>query len=170
LNNTTKRITRIAVFAALALILSLVESFLEPLLWFAPGAKMGLSNVAALVAIVILGYTDAAIIQVTRCILGGFITGGVMGIVYSLPAGIISLVGMALLYRFAFPKVSLLGISFFGAILNNITQVSVASLVIKENLAPMLPVYVLASIAAGLFVGIVSFFVVKYLPKGVYLR
>lgn len=130
---------------------------------------MGLSNVVILTAIIILGYMDAAIIQLVRCLMAGIFAGNVSALMYSVPAGIMSYAVMALLYRFLFPKVSLMGISFAGAVVHNMTQVFVASLILSVNMAPYLPVYILFSIGAGLFVGIVSFFVVKYLPKRVYL-
>jgi len=168
--NGTKRITRLAAFTALALIMSLLESMLPPLIPMLPGAKMGLSNVVALTALIILGYTDALIIQLLRCVLGGIITGGLTGLMFSVPAGMISLAAMILLYRFLFPKVSLMGISFVGAVLHNIVQVGVACLYLgTSQLIAMLPYYVLAGIGAGLFVGIASYFVVKYLPKKIYM-
>lgn len=168
---STKRITRLALFIALALIMWLIESMLPPLVSIVPGAKMGLSNVVTLTAIIILGFSDALIVQIIRCLLGGIISGGLTGLMFSLPAGIISFFAMAVLYRFAFPKVSLMGISFVGGVLHNIVQLFMACLYLQNfGLFLMLPYYVLAGIAAGLFVGIVAFFVVKYLPKSLYLE
>lgn len=170
MKNGTKRITRLAFFAALALIMSVLESMLPPLFPLLPGAKMGLSNVVTLTAVIILGYADAAVVQLVRCLLSGIITGGLTGLLFSLPAGFVSLAAMILLYKFLFPKVSLMGISFIGAVLHNITQVGVACLYLESpQLIYMLPYYILAGIGAGFFVGLVSFFVVKYLPKRVYM-
>ena len=85
-----------------------------------------------------------------------------------MPAGLASFAVQMLLYRFAFRFVSLMGISFAGAVTHNAVQVLVASLTVRTNLAPMLPFMLLASVVAGLFVGIVAFWVVKVLPKKVY--
>jgi len=165
----SKRITRIAVFLAIALVLSYLESLFAPLLFFAPGAKIGLANAVILIAIIILGIKSAALIQIMRLILGAIMTGGVSNLMFSFPSGTISFLVTAILYVFIFPKISLLGISFIGAAVHNITQVTVAGLVVGQNLMPLIPFYLAASAGAGIFVGIVSFFVVKRLPKSVYL-
>lgn len=171
MKTTTKRITRLALFIALALIMWFVESMLPPLISIIPGAKMGLSNVVTLTAIIILRELDAFFVQIIRCLLGGVITGGLTGLMFSLPAGIISFLVMAALYRFVFPKVSLMGISFVSGVLHNIVQLFMACLYLQNfSLFLMLPYYVLAGVAAGLFVGLVAFFVVKYLPKSLYLE
>lgn len=164
----TKRITRIALFTAAALLLNLVESLLPPLLPYAPGAKIGLSNLVTLTALILLGYTDAYIVLLLRCLLGSIFGGNVSALLYSVPAGVCSLSVQALLYRFAWRRVSIMGISFAGAVTHNAVQVAVASLTVQTNLILMLPFMLGASIVAGLFVGITTFLTVKYLPKSVY--
>lgn len=165
---SVRRIVRLALFTAVALIMSLVESALPPLLAFAPGAKMGLSNVVTVLAFILLGYSDAYIVLVLRCVLGSVFGGNIAALMYSLPAGLISLTVQILLYRFLFPKVSLMGISFCGAVLHNVVQITVACLIASTNLFALLPLMLLASVIAGLFVGIVAYFVIRYLPKSVY--
>lgn len=164
-----KRLTRIALFTSIALILSLVENALPPLLVFAPGAKMGLSNVVSLIALIILGYSDAFIILIARCILGAIFGGNVSALLYSLPAGLFSLSAQLLLYHFLFKHISILAISFIGAVIHNFVQIVVASLIVGVNLLAVLPLMLLASVVAGIFVGIVTFFIIKYLPSKVYL-
>lgn len=164
----TKRITRVALFTTAALLLHLIESLLPPLLPFAPGAKMGLSNVVTLLALVLLSYTDAYLVLLLRCFLGSVFAGNVSSLMYSLPAGVISLTVQLLLYHFLYRFLSVMSISFAGAVVHNAVQVAVASLTVQTNLVLMLPFMLLASVIAGLFVGIVAFFVIKYLPKSVY--
>lgn len=164
-----KRTVRIALFVAIALIMHFVESALPPLLPFAPGAKMGLSNVVSLIAMVILGYADAGIILVLRCLLASIFGGNISSLMYSLPAGVISLALMMVMYRFLFPKISLMAISFVGAVAHNVAQVFVASLILESfSIMALLPLMLIASVIAGLFIGIVGFFVIKYLPTSVY--
>lgn len=165
-----KRITRIALFTAAALLLNLVESMLPPVLPFAPGAKMGLSNLVTLVAFIILGYTDAYLILLLRCLLGSMFAGNMSALIYSVPAGLLSLTVQILLYHFLFRFVSIMGISFIGAVMHNAVQVMVASIIVKTNLMAMLPFMLLASVIAGLFVGITAFLIIKYLPKKTYMN
>ena len=164
----TKRITRIALFTAVALLLHLVESMLPPLMPFAPGAKLGLSNLATLTALVLLGPIDAFAVLLLRCLLGAVFGGNPAALLYSVPAGVLSLAAQILLYTFALRFVSLTGISLLGAAVHTVTQVVVASLTVHTNLAAMLPLMLAASLAAGLFVGLTAWLTVKYLPKRVY--
>lgn len=165
----TKRLVRISLFTAIALILSLVENMMPPLLSFAPGAKLGLSNVVSLIALVILGYSDAYIILFARVLLGAIFGGNISSIMYSLPSGLASLTLELVLYHFCIKQLSLMSISFFGASVHNIVQLSVASLVVGTNLMATLPLMLIASIIAGLFVGICSYLTIKFLPRGVYI-
>ena len=165
---STKRIARIAFFTAAALILNLIESLLPPLLPFAPGARMGLSNLVTLVAAILLGYADAYVILLVKCLLASLFGGNVTALTYSIPAGIISLTVQIFLYHFAVRFISVMGISFIGAVLHNAVQVVVASIMVQTNLTLMLPMMLAASIIAGLTVGIAAFFVIKYLPPKFY--
>ena len=160
--------TRIALFTAVALLLNLLESLLPPLLPFAPGAKIGLSNLVTLLALVLLDYADAFLILLLRCLLGSIFGGNYVALLYSVPAGVLSLTVQILLYHFCIRHVSIMGISFLGAVVHNATQVAVASIMVQTNLMAMLPFMLLASIVAGLFVGITAFLLIKYLPRKVY--
>ncbi|MDE7373471.1 MAG: Gx transporter family protein [Clostridia bacterium] len=161
---TAKRITRLALFTAAALILNLIESLLPPLLPFAPGARMGLSNLVTLVALALLGYADAYIVLIVRCLLGSIFGGNVTALIYSLSAGLVSLTVQLLLYRFALRFVSVVGISLAGAAVHNCVQLAVASIIVQTNLIAMLPLMMAASAVAGLAVGIAAFYLIKYLP------
>ncbi len=129
---------------------------------------MGLSNVITLLALILLGYIDAYIVLILRCVLGALIAGNPGSLLYSLPAGLISLSVMLLLYIFLVPKISIMALSFIGAVFHNITQLAVASLITSTNLMAILPLMLSASVIAGLFVGIVAFLVVKFLPEKIY--
>ncbi len=165
----TKKIVRTALFTALALIMSLIENSFPPLLAFAPGVKMGLANVISLIAVIILGVPEAYIILLVRCTLGSIFAGNVSAMMYSVPAGFTALTVQVLLYRFVFARISLMAISLCGAVIHNITQLFIASLILKVNLLAVLPLTLAASVIAGLFVGIVTYITVRYLPKKVYL-
>lgn len=153
---------------AVALLLNLVESMLPPMLPYAPGAKIGLGNLVTLLAFVLLGYADTYLILALRCLLASVFGGNVSALIYSVPAGFISLTVQILLYHFLFGFVSIMSISFAGATVHNAVQVAVASAVVKTNLMAMLPFMLAASIVAGLTVGITAFLIIKYLPKKVY--
>lgn len=146
-----------------------VESSLPPLLVFAPGAKMGLGNVVGLVALFILGTADAYAVLIIRCILGALFGGNLWSLAYALPAGIASLTVEVLLIKLIFPRISLVAISFIGALTHNVVQLCVASLTVGVSLLPVLPFMLLASVVAGLFVGFTAYFAIRCLPPKMYL-
>jgi heptaprenyl diphosphate synthase len=168
-NKLLLRLARISVFTAAALVMHYLESLLPPLLAFAPGSKMGLSNIITLSAIIFLGYFDAFAVLVIRCVLASLF-GNVFGLVYSLSGGVCAFAVMALLYRFLCPKISLIGISVSGAVIHNIVQTLIAAAIVRQiNLVIILPMMLVASIIAGVFVGIVVYFLVKYLPLSLFV-
>ncbi len=155
---------------AFALILSLVENLLPPVLVFAPGTKLGLANAVILAAIVLFGFTDAAFVLLAKCLLAALFSGNPFSLVYAVPAGIISFTVQYLLYRFLFPRIGLPGISLTGAIAHNMTQLLTASLVTQANLFYLMPFTLLASVLAGLFVGFTVYFTVRYMPKKIFVK
>ena len=96
-----KRITILSVLVALAMIMFMVESLFPPL--FIPGAKLGLSNIFTLLALVLLGPIDALLLIIVRTVFTSMLFGGFSILMYSLPAGIVSVVVSAILLQFAFP-------------------------------------------------------------------
>lgn len=167
---SAKKIAYISLFTAVALILHVVENMFPPIFSFAPGVKLGLANVVSLVALFILGVPEAYFILVVRCLLGSLFGGNLWSLTYALPAGLISLTVQTVLIKTVFPKLSLTAISFIGALLHNITQLAIASIIVKTNLLPVLPLTLLASTVAGLFVGLTAYFAVRALPEKFYLK
>lgn len=164
---SAKRITRIALFTAVALIMFMVENAMPPLLSFAPGAKIGLGNAVILVALILLGFTDALIVLILKCLLGSLFSGNMAALMYSLPSGLGSFIVMTVLYGLVFPKISIMSISLAGAVVFNMIQLFVAGLITGVNLMGILPLMLIASVMAGVTVGIAAYLTVRYLPKSI---
>ncbi|MCL2752509.1 MAG: Gx transporter family protein [Firmicutes bacterium] len=146
----------------MALVLFMVEMLIPPLPF---NAKIGLANIAAMLALIMLGFPEAFAVVVVKSVLSGLFSGLIMGFAYSIAGGISSLVVMALIYRFLFPRVGVIGISVAGAVVHVFAQVMVGVAIIRQiNLITLLPYLVLISVGAGVFVGAVVLFMVKYLP------
>ena len=90
------KIATAAVLSAAALAVYVVESLFPPLIL--PGAKMGLSNVFVLLALVCLGVGYAFAALAVKIAVGNLIVGNFSTLMYSLPAGAISLAVMSLLF------------------------------------------------------------------------
>ncbi len=166
----TKRIVYCSLFTAIALILHLIESALPPLLPFAPGAKMGLSNLATLIAVVVVGVPEAYLILVARCLLSSLFGGNLFSLAYSLPAGLVSLTVQVILLKTLSKHLSVVAISFCGALMHNMTQLAVASIIVKSPLINLMPLMLLASAVAGLMLGLTAYFTLKCLPKKIYIQ
>ena len=84
---TARRIAADALFSALGLITFLIENLFPPL--FIPGAKMGLSNIFSLSALVLYGPVDAFAVIVVRTVLGSLFAGNVAALMYSFTGGVV---------------------------------------------------------------------------------
>ena len=120
----TKTLAQSAVLVALALALSYTERFIPlQLVIPLPGVKLGLANIATLVALYALGWQKTIPIVVVRCFLGALF-GGLTGILFSLTGGLISLGVMAFCKKT--PLFSIYGVSILGAAAHNIGQILAA--------------------------------------------
>lgn len=159
----------LALLVALGLGLSIFESSLPSLIMVIPGAKLGLSNVVILTAVVLLGFKESLIVALLKSILLVIATGNVSGMLYSLPAGIFSAIVMNICYNELSKKrliFSLIGVSIIGAIGHNFMQITMAVLILKNvNIYSYLPVMTMVSLITGYFVGITTYYVTKNLEK-----
>lgn len=148
----TAKIAKLGLFLAVALIVSLVESLLPPLVPILPYAKLGLSNVILLMVLLVLGVPEGYLILVLKCVLMAVFSGNFSVLLWSLPAGLIAYSIMVLL---KFLKVfSTTGMSTAGAITHNVVQIIVASLLIGPSVYVYMPYMILAGGLAGLFTGL----------------
>lgn len=158
----TRKKIYLSLLVAVGLALSVMESVM-PLPIMIPGAKLGLSNVVILTTIIIFGFRDAFTITLLKSILLMLLSGNVIGMLYSLTAGICSCVMMSFIYeKFNKKKeiFSLIGVSIFGATTHNVIQVSVASFVLNNlKIYSYLPFLLIISLFTGYFVGLASIFI-----------
>jgi heptaprenyl diphosphate synthase len=160
---TAKRIALLGVLTALALVMFIVESLFSPL--FIPGAKMGLSNIFTLLCVILLGGPEAVVLIIVRTTVGSLFTGGLSSLMYSLPAGLVSVLVTALLYKLLFDKISVVSISVVSAIVHNTVQNVIFCLVTQSpQLFTYLPYLALVGILAGAVVGVAVVLILKYLP------
>lgn len=152
----------LSLLVAIGLALSVIETSI-PLPIMIPGAKLGLSNIVILTTIVLFGYRDAVIITVLKSLLLMLVSGNVIGMIYSLIAGLGSWFMMSIVYeKFNKDKeiFSLVGVSIIGAAAHNVIQVTVASLVLNNSkIYSYLSFLLIISLFTGYFVGISSMFI-----------
>lgn len=166
LKNSRRRvvydITTISAFVALSLLLFYVENFLPPLIPVVPFAKIGLSNIVTLVALYVIGGKKAFIVLVTRCLISSLFMGNIFSLVYSLSGAIVSFIVMLLLYKTCRKFLSIVVISIVSAILHNLTQVFIASLIVGNiYVLTLLPYLLIVSIIAGIITALCAKFIIN---------
>lgn len=159
----TKRITTLGILIALSLVTFMLENLLPPL--FLPGAKIGLSNVFSLITLFMYTPVDAIILVIIRTTLSCFIVGNVSSLIYSLTAGIVSIIVSSIFVKFLHPKISVLAISIVSAVIHNIVQVLVFCLVVSSSLMiSYLPYLALIGVLSGAIVGTLVYLVIHKVP------
>ena len=161
----TRKISRMALLTALAMILSFVESQI-PSFVAIPGVKVGLANIVVVFALYMLGAKEAFMISIIRVVLSSLLFGSVLSMSYSLAGAILSLLGMVLLKKCNW--FGPLAVSVTGGVLHNCGQIAVASLVLETDvLLYYLPVLMIAGILTGCVIGIAAALVLKRLGAAV---
>lgn len=152
----------IALLAAQATIIAIIESFIPNLFAAAPGAKIGLANMITMVAIFTLSGKDAFKVVTMRLLLTTLLTGTLSTFLYSFVGSYLSFFLMYLL-RFIGPRyVSFVGISACGGIVFNIGQLIVASLMAGSFTVMLyLPILSLTGLVAGITVGLTANFMMQ---------
>ena len=164
MRGATRRLAALGVLLAAASITFMIESLIPPLLSFAPYVKIGLANCFVLFVIVCFGARDAFFFVLAKNLLTALFA-GFFALPFNLAGSLCAYLAMAALY-FLYPKVSLVSISVAGAILSNIARTCVAVLLMQaQSLYIQLPFVCLFSVLAGIVIGVLTTFLIKYLPE-----
>lgn len=160
-----RKLIYISMLVAQAMILSYVESLLPAIP--IQGAKLGLANIATLLALSTLSFKESLLIVIARTLLSSFMFGNMTVLIYSLTGGIFSLVAMYVTLKWSNNNFSLIGVSIIGAVFHNGGQLLVAVLILQnKNIFFLWPYLLLVAIPTGVFIGIASNYLLRYLIKG----
>lgn len=163
---TAKRVAVLGVLLAAASIVFIVESLVPPLLPFAPYVKIGLANCFVLFVIIYFGFADGVIFLVVKNAISALWSFSSFVFVFNVAGSFAAFLVMALLYRVAFPKVSLVAVSIAGAVCSNIARTCLASLLMETpSLYVQLPFVCAFSVLAGILVGVLTVLSIKHLPE-----
>ena len=160
---TTRQLTRLALLAALALILFVLEVAIpRPLPWM----KIGLGNTAVLIALVMFDWRSAAAVMLIKVLVGSLVTGAFGGPSFVLAAGssVASLVLMATSLSLGERWLSILGLSVVGACVHQVSQLCIASVYLgHDGLWGLLPLFIVSGVIAGSMTGLVAYFACRQL-------
>lgn len=159
----TKDVAVIGVLAAFGAILSYIEAILSFSTGI-PGVKIGLANIAVVVALYMYGSKNAFMINIVRIIVVGLLFGNAFSMVFSAAGAIISFVVMVLFKKTN--RFSILGVSTVGGVAHNIGQIMIAALVVDSySVIYYMPALFIAGIITGVIIGIVSKLLIKCIPR-----
>ncbi|SEU29934.1 Gx transporter family protein [Paenibacillus sp. NFR01] len=156
-----KRTVIVAIFAAVAVVLSIVEAQI-PLagMGLMPGAKLGFANIMILTCIYFLRGRDAFVLVLLKTLLTAFVLGTFSSLLFSLFGSMLSFIVMFLLVRFSGKRLSVIGISIAGGLAHNTGQLLAASIVLDSmSTFYYFPVLLITGVVTGIIVG----FAVRYL-------
>ena len=158
---SSKKIAYCGLLTTVALLLSYVERMLAiPMI--VPGMKLGLANVAVLIALYILDNKTAFSISILRILISALLFTGFASFLYSASGALLSFTIMSLCKkRNAF---SVIAISILGGISHNIGQICIACIVVENiKLFYYMPFLVILGIATGFITGIVGDKTIHYI-------
>ena len=160
-----RRIVIVAIFAAVAVVLSIVESII-PVNLQIPGAKLGLANIMILTCLYFLRGRDALMLVVLKTIITAFIFGTFSSMLFSLFGSLFSFIVMFMVIKLGRNQVSLIGVSVIGGVGHNFGQITAASIVFQtSNIYYYMPLLLLTGLVTGVVVGIAVKYLVPSLTK-----
>ena len=156
----TKKLTKLALLTAVALIIFVVELQFPDLVPI-PGAKLGLANIITVYSIYKFSGKETALIVFSRVILGAMFSGNVSAIMYSMTGAVFCLAGMLLVKKIV-PINYIWLSSIIGAMLHNTGQIIVAILLMRSfAVISVYPFLIIAGCIAGAFTGLCAQFLAK---------
>ena len=149
--NRNRHFTYLALLSAMAIALNLLETALIPPIMGV--FRIGLANIIALLALMILGPKDMIAVNLMRVIIGNLISGRFLGSSFWISLGGVVLSTIVLLIMY-YLKSSIIFSSVMSAIAHSTGQVLVVMAFYKQPwMASFLPYFFLFSIPTGFITG-----------------
>ncbi|API87933.1 heptaprenyl diphosphate synthase [Marinilactibacillus sp. 15R] len=160
----SQKMIYIALLAAQAVVLSLVERMIPSPFAFAPGAKLGIGNLITIIAIYTLPFKDSFTVVWMRLLMTTLLGGTLSTFLYSCVGALLSYIGMLVIKLLGSNKVSVIGVSATGGILHNLGQLIVASTIAQSwTVLLYLPILSFMGILAGVANGIIANYMMAHI-------
>ena len=166
-----QRLVYIALLAAQAVIISILERAIPFPFAIAPGAKIGLANIITCMALYTLSVRDAGKVVAIRLILAALLGGNLSSFMYSASGAFLSFVGMLAVKQLGPKRISLIGVSVAGAVMHNVGQLLIASWIAQTwTVLLYLPVLSFIGILSGIAIGIIANYLLTHVEKLLYYK
>lgn len=164
MNNSTLMLCRGGILSAVILVLSMVENMIPELSFALPGMKLGISNVAVMLAL------EMCPLPLVLCIGGvkalfAFVTRGVTAFFMSMCGTILSVLVMWCMVRIRKLQFGCFGLGVAGAFAHNAGQLMVACALMGRACIAYGTVLCIASVATGAITGLLYYIVMPPLRK-----
>lgn len=164
MNEKVKKTALLGMITSVALVLAYLEAILPPVSTAVPGIKMGLPNLAIILALYRFGFKEAATMSALRLFIVALLFGNVMTLAYSAAGAVLSLALMGILKRM--DKFSFIGVSVVGAVMHNLGQVLVAIFLFETvQLGYYMLVLSVTGSIAGVLIGVGAGILLKRTEK-----
>ena len=160
--NNRKLVTT-ALFITAAMMLSYIES-LFPFFFGVPGMKLGLANLAVVMALYLYGWREALMVNVLRIMLTGLLFGNMFSILFSLSGALVSFICMLSAKKLG---LSLYGVSMAGGVFHNAGQLLTAAFIVQTvEIGYYAPFLLAAGLVTGFLIGVLGRELLKRIPVG----
>lgn len=155
----TKRIVLLAVLTSLAIVLSLIDKVITPLVFpFLPTAKIGFANIIVVLVLYTFNFKETLILVVLKILIANLLFGGITSFVIGGSASITSFFAMYAIYKIFKDHVSAIGISAVGGFVHVMVQLYVSKFYYGINDAIMYygALLVVVSLVSGVLIGFIG--------------
>ena len=157
-------LVRTALLSAVAVVLSILESFIPDMPFILPGMKLGLGNIAVLAAVELCPLPMVLYVAAVRALFA-LVTRGATAFFMSFAGAMLSSLVMFLLARCKKSPFGCLGIGVAGAFSHNIGQLAVAFFIVGDAVWGYLPVITIFSLLSGSITGLLHRFTLPSVTK-----
>ena len=140
-DHPAKELATAALLLAVGIIIQGVEALYLPSLMI-PGAKLGLANSITMLVVILFGWREVMTHVALRSTVVSLITGTFLSTtyLYSLTGALLSALVMLFIYRHLYGPLSYVGISIFGALVHNLTQLTLSIFILGHiGIVSLLP-------------------------------
>lgn len=145
-------LTVLSVGVSLSIVISIFESMIPAFPMLPVGTKLGFANVVTMYIAASFGILPALIVAVLKSVFVGF-TRGIVAFLMSFSGSVFSTLVTGFLLRSKRIKMGFVSIGIIGALIHNLSQIIVASLLTTTAIFIYLPWIIIVSVLTGTLTG-----------------
>ena len=126
--------------------------------------KLGLANLAVVMALYLYGWREALMVNVLRILLTGLLFGNMFSVLFSLSGALVSFICMLSARKLG---LSLYGVSMAGGVFHNAGQLLTAAFIVQTvEIGYYAPFLLAAGLVTGFLIGVLGKEMLRRIPEG----